>query len=218
MSTQRDMPSSIVGAQVQRLLELVNDYQQTQCRALLDQAREQSRQIVQQARQNGRMRLHHEIQDARQQIRREISAARAKQHTLKMQQRHRSDREFLDQCWEILHVKLTQRWRDSTQRRLWTEKVLGEALTFLPGPVWRVDHPPQWPEAERKVFREKAANGAVRELDFHAVPELAAGISISADDASVDGTLQGLMADRVRIESEILARCRDCIVDINGEL
>lgn len=218
MNAEGKMPSSIVGAQVQRLLELVSDYRQKQCQNLLDRAHQQSRDVVRQAHRNARLRLHRDIQETRQQMRREISAARAKQHTMKMQQRHRSDQEFLNQSWEMLTGKLLQRWQDPAQRQLWTHKILFDAVRFLPDSQWQVDHPQDWSQAERNHFRDLANNHAGRELTFNSVSDLAAGIRISANGAFVDGTLGGLMADRVRIESEILAQCRDCIVHSDGEI
>jgi vacuolar-type H+-ATPase subunit H len=100
MSNQPKMPSSIVDAQVQRLLEIVEEYRKQQCDGLLTQAQQDSSQIIRQAYREARSRMHQDIQDSREHMRNELSAARAKLHTLMMQQRHQADQRFLEQSWK----------------------------------------------------------------------------------------------------------------------
>jgi F0F1-type ATP synthase membrane subunit b/b' len=216
MNTDKSLPTSVVDAQVQRLLEIVADYQQQQCSALLDQAQRQSQHIIRQAYRNARLRLHHDIQDRRQQMQQELAAAHAKQHTLLMQQRYRADQEFLNQAWELLAEKLRERWRDPQQRQLWVQSVIAAALKVLPGQQWEIAHPQDWPQAERDNFKKTVNSRSGLQISFNSEPAFTAGIRISADGAVADGTLQGLMADRGRIESEILAQCRDGIVQNHG--
>ena len=217
MSAANDMPVSIVDAQVQRLLEIVSNYQQEQCGVLTEQARQQSQQIIQLAYREARLRLHHDIQDSRQHMQQELSATRAKLHTMMMQQRHRADQEFLAQSWELLVSKLLQRWQKPEQRKLWVQKIFDTAIQVLPAEQWQVDHPPDWPTAEKKQFEEMLAHNAQKKLVVLPDADMKAGIRISADGALVDGSLEGMLSDRVRIESEVLAQCRECIVHTNGD-
>ena len=91
MNHEPKMPGSIVDAQVQRLLEIVEEYRKQQCDSLLTQAQQDSSQIVRQAYREARIRMHQDIQDSREHMRNELSGARAKLHTLMMQQRHQAD-------------------------------------------------------------------------------------------------------------------------------
>ena len=212
MNADKSMPSSIVDAQVQRLLEIVNDYQEQQCDKILEHARSQSRKIVRQAYRNARLRLHHDIQESRLSMEQELSAARAKQHTFLMQQRHREDQEFLNQAWQVLAEKLVQRWSNQKQRQIWIQNIITIALKALPAKNWQVDHPVDWSRAEQKEFAKTVNDVSSHEVNFNGVEDISAGVRINADSALVDGTVQGLMVDRSRIESEILAQRQDYLV------
>jgi len=206
ISSYKDMPSSIVDAQVQRLLEIVTEYQQQKCNELLNHAHKQSREIIHQAFHNARLRLHHDIQDSRRNMQEELSATRAKQHTSLMQQKHREDQEFLNQAWNILADKLQERWQDSGLRRLWVQNIIQTALQMLPGETWQVVCPADWPRGEQDELVKAVSSAGERKISFNSSQDIVAGIRISADAAIVDGTLPGLMADRGRIESDVLAQ------------
>jgi hypothetical protein len=218
MSAASDIPVSIVDAQVQRLLEIVNSYQQEQCDVLLEQAGQQSQQIIRHAYRDARLRLHHDIQDRRQHMQQELSATRARLHTMLMQQRHRADQEFLARSWELLMQKLLQRWQQADNRKLWLQKVVDTALQVLPAVQWEVAHPEDWPESERTALQKRLTGNSQRQLTLIADATIKAGIRISADGAVVDGSLAGMLADRGRIESEVLAQCRECIVHTQEEI
>lgn len=217
MSAANDMPVSIVDAQVQRLLEIVNNYLQEQCGVLSEQAGQQSQEIIRQAYREARLRLHHDIQDSRQHMQQELSATRAKLHTMMMQQRHRADQEFLAQSWELLVAKLMQRWQKPDLRKLWVQKIFDTAIQVLPAEQWQVVHPPDWPTTEKEQFEEMVSHNAQKQLVIAPDADMKAGILISADGALVDGSLQGMLSDRVRIDSEVLAQCRECIVHTDGD-
>ena len=212
MNSEKNMPSSIVDAQVQRLLEIVNDYQKEQCDVLLEEAHKQSRKIIRQAYRNARLRLHRDIQESRQNMQQELSATRAKQHTFMMQQKHRQDQEFLDQAWKMLKEELLERWRNPQQRQLWVQNIIVAALKMLPGQSWQVAHPSDWSSVEQNDFRKSVESISDREISFNRDDNIVAGIRVSADAALVDGTVQGLMADRIRIESEMLSQRRDILM------
>ncbi|WP_455366238.1 hypothetical protein [Kaarinaea lacus] len=209
ISSYKDMPSSIVDAQVQRLLEIVKEYQQQKCDELLDHAHKRSREIIRQAFHNARLRLHHDIQDSRRNMQDELSATRAKQHTFLMQQKHREDQEFLNQAWNILADKLQERWQDSQLRQLWVQNIILTSLKMLPGENWQVACPADWPRIEQDEFIKAVSGSGKRQISFNSSADIVAGIRVSADAAMVDGTLQGLMADRGRIESDMLAQRKE---------
>lgn len=56
-TSNEKLPSSIVDAQLQRLLEIVNEFERHQCEELLDQAKTQASQIVRHSYKNARNRL-----------------------------------------------------------------------------------------------------------------------------------------------------------------
>lgn len=207
-----ELPGSIVDAQLQRLLEVVNNYQQQACATLMQQAQEQSSHIVRQAYQQARMRFKQDIQESRQQMEASLFAAKAKQHTFMMQQKHQVDREFLDKAWELLKIQLGSRWSNLHSRVLWIQKLANVAQDILSADQWLVEYPEGLPENEKQEIQRVVADTFSRSCQFCENADLSAGIRIKADDAIIDGSISGLLADKVGIESSFLSICRECIV------
>lgn len=205
INSEPQAPGSILDAQVQRLLAIVQAYQQEQCDALLSQAQQEAQGIVRQAYQLARSNIHEDIQLTRQHIRDTMAAARAKQHTRMMQQSHTAALSFLEQCWQALQPGLQVRWQQPEYRRQWVAKILATATAVLPASDWRIEHPADFSKEEQQQLVAQAQALADHRLDFNSAPELTAGIRISADGASVDGSLQGLMSDRTTLEALLLA-------------
>ena len=212
MSNGPKIPSSIVDAQVQRLLEIVEAYRKEQCDALITQAKLDSRHIIRQAYRDARIRLHQDVQNSREHMRSELSSARAKLHTMMMQQRHQADQRFLEQSWNLLAAKLQARWQQPKQRQAWVQKIVVNAIKMVPGKDWLIEHPKNWAGDEQKQLRIQVNDKYTGRLKFNCVAEITAGIRIVTDGAVIDGSLQGLMADRNGIESIFLAQCRECII------
>ncbi|WP_455200575.1 hypothetical protein [Kaarinaea lacus] len=212
MNNDPKMPGSIVDAQVQRLLEIVEAYRKQQCDALITQAKQDSQHIVRQAYREARVRMRQDIQDSREHMRNELSSARAKLHTLMMQQRHEADQRFLEQSWNLLAAKLQARWQQPKQRQAWVQKIVLNAGKMVPGKDWLVEHPKDWTSDEQKKLRSQVNNKFTGKLKFKNATDISAGIRIVTDGAVIDGSLQGLMANRIDIESIFLAQCRECII------
>ena len=206
MSKDGNMPGSILEAQVQRLLAIVEDYRQSQSESLLEQARQDARAILRQARQEARHRLREAIQDTRRHIQEGLSAARAKQHTAMMQQRHRVDLDFLECGWGLLAEKLQARWDAPGSRWAWIVRIRADAMRTVPGRDWLIEHPDGWTEAEQARFRAELNDGSDRQVQFRCRDDLSAGLRIVTEGAVVDGSLQGLLADRPSIEALLLAK------------
>ena len=75
----------------------------------------------------------------------------------------------------------------------------------MPAGDWRVEHPEGWDAQEQGELAAMAQTLEGVNLQFGAHPALVAGIRISTDSTSVDGSLSGLLADRTAIEALILA-------------
>lgn len=199
------MPGSILDAQVQRLLDIVQAYQQEQCDALLSQAQEESQGVIRQAYQLARRNIHADLQLTRQHIRDTMAAARAKQHTLLMQQNHSAASSFLEQCWQALQPSLCARWQRPDCRLQWVAEILATATAVLPAGHWLIEHPADFGGQEQKQLLEQAQALAGVTAELGSTPDLTAGIRISADGASVDGSLHGLLSDRTALEALLLA-------------
>ena len=207
------MPSSIVRTQVDRLLDVVREYQDKQCEKILTQAQQETQQIIRQAYGDARLRLHQYILESREGMQREIVTAKAKSHTIRKQIQHKADRLYLKQTWDMLEDKLITRWQNKEQRQRWVQKILVVALQVIPSQDWLVEHPDCWSDYEKHNLinqaRQKSSKIAV---NFAVSSDIIAGIRICAHGATVDGSLQGLLANRSRIESELLAQRHHCTV------
>ncbi len=206
------MPSSIVRAQVDRLLDVVHKYQDKQCEKILTQAQQETQQIIRQAYGDARLRLHQYILESREGMQREIVTAKAKSHTIRKQIQHKADRLYLNQTWDMLEDKLIARWQNKEQRQRWVQKILVVALQVIPSQDWLVEHPDCWSEDEKHNFINQARQKSEIAVNFAVSSDIIAGIRICAHGATVDGSLQGLLANRSRIESEFLAQRHHCTV------
>lgn len=207
----QDLPGSIVDAQVQRLLEVVSEYQKQACSTLLNSAETQSRQIVSQAYTLARNRLRLDVQESRQQMESALFSAKAKQHTFLMQQKHQVDRGFLDKAWELLESQLIKRWSDPQNRAAWIQNIVQVAGSVLTTDQWLIDCPQSLKNNEKQQIHRMISNEFTVTFQFNSDPALLAGIRIKTKDTVVDGSIPGLLADRVGVESAFLAFCRECI-------
>jgi vacuolar-type H+-ATPase subunit H len=210
--SESTVPESIVDAQVQRLLDIVESWRKQQCDVLVERARQESRRVIRQAYQSARRNVHEDILVTRRQIGDTLAAARARQHTLMMQQRHAAASSFLDLCWGALADQLQARWQQPEARRAWVAKIVSTATALVPARTWLIEHPGDWPDAEQEALCAQVKTGAAGEIRFRADPGMTAGIRISTDGAIIDGSLQGLMADRNAIDSLTLAKCPDHLI------
>jgi hypothetical protein len=200
-------PETIVEAQIQRLLEVVNDYQSEHCQKILEQSRLDARDIVRNAYIKARQRVHQDVLDNRERMKQELAAARAKQHTLDKQQEYMVNQQFLNRAWDLLHRQLERRWRTAAQRQSWARNIFTVATQRLPSGRWTVEHPQDWVQEERTQLVQQILEHTGIAPQLKAVDDFNAGICISFDGATVDGSIKGLTADRNRIEAELLAQC-----------
>ena len=86
---------SVVDAQLDNLLQVVERNRDERCRQLLDTAHAQARQLLQQAYREARERLHHKVLATREEARRQLASAQAQQQTRLRLQRHHADEVLL---------------------------------------------------------------------------------------------------------------------------
>ncbi len=207
---------SIVDAQVERLLDVVQSYHKEYCEAEKAKARQQAGGLIQQAHHDARKRMHQVVLDNRERIQQEIDVAKAKQQTEKKQRQYRCDQRLLKFALDKLQQMLVSRWQLPEQRRVWIEHILGIASTMLLTDDWRIEYPADCSVAEKQQLREcitkQTAKQTVKQTGQSSTlvvnRDISAGIRISSNGLVVDGTLSGLLVNRSRIEAEFLAQYR----------
>lgn len=190
------------------LLKLVEGYRSQECREAMDKARAEAAEILRRAWRREREHLHASVQAERSRARALIQAAQAERATRERASGDRQNAVLLAQAWPRLRALLLARWRDPAGREIWVAGALDQARTSLPPGPWTVRHAPDWalPEAAGPSLALMAGpKGEGRALRFLADPGIAAGLIVEGGAAVLDASLDGLLADRQRLEARLLA-------------
>jgi hypothetical protein len=198
-------PENSADTRIRHLLQVVERHREERCNALLEQAQSQARQVLKQAHGEARTRVHADILEVREQYRQKISSAQARELTRARQRRQKADRELLMTILEPLHVALLRRWRRYETRQQWIRALVQQASATLVSTHWCIEHPADWPLQERTALEVQLNREVQSALRFEAQASIPAGLRIGAGGAYVDGTVEGLLRDRTRIEALLLA-------------
>ena len=192
-------------ARIGPLLAVVEAYRREACERSLAQARAEALAIVGQGRGEARQRVHRAVEEEKTRSRTQLAAASAHLQTLRRHHRQEQTSALLAAAWERLVSALRQRWHDPALRRAWTAQLLREAREVLPGGAWEISHPPDLPEDELQRLREWVPASPGQPVQWRADAQLAVGLRIRASGVVLDGTLDGLVRDRARLQGELLA-------------
>jgi hypothetical protein len=113
------------------------------------------------------------------------------------------DKEQLKAGHDQLRKALLERWEDPDARRAWAEALLAEAGGLLSNSSWTIEYPDGMDEEEAdKLLRptEHEAN-----VNLTARTDLKAGFRLRHDDACLDMSVQGLLAQVDEMAGELLA-------------
>ena len=190
--------------QTRALLDLVEADRARRCGQILGEASNHAAALLSQARAEGRKRLRQAFADQRQRRHERIVQAQARlatQHRLHEQQQHAA---MLRLAWQQLPAVLLAQWQQPAVRAAWVARVLASARERLPPGPWRIVHAAGWPPAEQQALA--AASGAAPRPALHieADASIGAGLKVVAGGNVIDGTLDGLLADRPAIEARLL--------------
>ncbi|NIR59498.1 MAG: hypothetical protein GWO02_08235, partial [Gammaproteobacteria bacterium] len=191
---------------LQALLELLDERREQRCREILEEARTQARDIERRAFGEARERMHQAIEEERSGGRARVEQTRAQVETRARQRHHQAVLRVLHQAWEPLRRAVRARWDATDTRRRWVRMLLDEARERFPRDRdWEVRHPAGWPEDEQRALRAELEQELGGELRLVADETVAAGLRIRSDATELDGTPDGLLADRVAVEAGLLA-------------
>jgi type II secretory pathway pseudopilin PulG len=154
-----------------------------------------------QARAVARAQVRAAIEKLREDGARRLTRAKAQLDTELRARAQQQAAQAVRDAMPLLHEALDARWRDRDGRRLWSEAVARACADRLPPGAWRVEHPRDWNEPEQQQFL--TAIGKPVQARF-AVADIAAGLRVSADQALLDATPQGLLANSTMITALLL--------------
>jgi hypothetical protein len=186
------------------LLDLVEADRRQKCDAILAEAQGRRRTLLGQAHADARGVMRKAFQEERLRRDARVDAARANLQTRRRLAEQQRAAALLAAGWNRLPEEMLRRWRTPALRRRWIAAVLAGARASLPAAAWRVIHAPDWPAAERTAVRAELAAAHGAQSTFDEDSRIRAGLRISANGNVIDGTLDGLLADRADIGSQLL--------------
>jgi hypothetical protein len=186
------------------LLDLIETDRARRCAQLLDEANARAAAGLSQAHAEARARMRQAFAEQRQRRHDRLAEAQARlatQRRLHAQRRHAA---LLQRAWQQLPTALLARWQQADGRAAWVAHVLASAHTRLPRGAWRIVHAPDWPPAEQQAHVPALADAAGSPPHFEADAAIRAGLKVVANGNVIDGTQEGLLADRAAIEALLL--------------
>lgn len=170
--------------------------------AIAANAERDSKTVVAQAHVSARAQMRQAIAELRKEGARRLTRAQARMDTEVRERAHKQAARAVHDGLPLLREALQRLWLNPASRKPWIEVVAHHCVNRLPAGAWNVAHPPDWSEAEQKQFAEIVTVDS--KLTFETNSDIAAGLRISADQAVLDATPQGLLADPTVIAALLL--------------
>ena len=188
------------------LLELIENDRARQCAQILGEAHGRAAVTRGQAHAQARMRMRQAFDEQRQRRREQLAAAQARLATHRRLHQQQRTAALLRLAWQHLPGELRALWQQGGARSAWVTQLLAAAQARLPRGAWHIVHAPDWPAAEREAFMQRLAAESGVTPRFEADAGVGAGLKIVCNGNIIDGTLDGLLADRAELEARLLRR------------
>jgi hypothetical protein len=189
---------------MQALLGLVESHRARLCEEILGEANGRAQALRRQAYADARARMRQTFEEQRLLRRERIAAAEARLATQRRLHEQQRTAALLRLAWEQLPGELEALWRQPATRATWVDAVLAAARPRLPPGTWRIVHAADWPEGEQRLLAQTSGVVPEEAPHFEADPTIAAGLKVVSGGNVVDGTLEGLLADRTDFEAGLL--------------
>ncbi|MEO5693918.1 MAG: hypothetical protein ABIQ72_12385 [Usitatibacter sp.] len=199
------MPETLPAPQAARaLLDLVEADRARRCDEISTLAETTARALLAEARASALARARTVMAAERARLHERLRALDARLATESRLHAQRRVRALLDEAWRRLPIALEARWRDPAGRREWTRQVLASARADLGPDDWALSYAPGWREDERRDALEELAAAGFAIAAVTGDEQMRAGLQVRHGGNVLDGTLQGLLADRKVVAARIL--------------
>ena len=200
------MPESLIAAlQSDALAREIEQQIKDERQAVIENAKREARTVVAQARSAARRQMHEAIQELRREGERRLARARAQTEADERARAQARAAEAVHAAWPLLREALAARWFDGASRQAWAKAVAAQAAARLRPGAWVIEHPAGWSAKEQKDFAGVLAARDGTVVAFKADKDMTAGLRIRADQALLDATPHGLLADKTTITALLLA-------------
>jgi hypothetical protein len=193
-----------LAAREQALLDLVEADRTLRCDKIMSEARASAAATLAAARAEALGRIRSTFASERERRAARVAAAGAKLQTHRRLHDQRRAAALVTEGWLRLPVALRARWQQRQSQRAWVECVIAAARVALPRGTWRIVHAPRWPDEERAALCRSLAAELGASPQLVADDTIQAGLRVAAGRIVIDGTLDGLLADRSEIGAGLL--------------
>lgn len=176
---------------------------------LIRAAEEEATGIAEAAKRSSRERLRTAVRAMRFERRSRVDNAHARLQAAERSRRQAIQAAMLDEAMTELTDALKKRWHDTNNRQAWCVTLIDEAKDRLEPGQWTIEHPADWDAGADTDLADTLKNASGVLPAFKPDREIGAGIRIRAGDSCLDGTIDGLLARRIRIEAALLALLDD---------
>jgi hypothetical protein len=197
-------PASLISAaQSEALLREIEQQAEEERRAVLAEGEREGHDAVAQAYASARRRTRETIAELRREGARRLARAKAQAETEARRQAQQNAADAIRRAWPLLVDALAAYWRDPLQRPAWIAAAARQARERIRDEAWTVEHPSDWSADEERQFR--TAFGGDAAVTFTADRDMPAGLRIRTTHATLDATIQGLLADGPAVAAQLLA-------------
>ena len=193
------------------LIDLIVATRNARSAELLEQARQQSRARIRAAFHEARMRVSRAVDEERIRAHSLLALNEARLETHNRQRYQDAVQHMLARTRYRLDAALRARWQHPGQRRLWLDDLFAQALEKLPMAAWSIEHPPGWDSEEIGPWLERIRARTSGPPSLRSVEEIHGGLRIQAAGASLDGTIEGLLADEGAVQARLLAHLESAL-------
>lgn len=194
---------SIAGARDSLLAHIAHD-RAARCAEIIAHAEAEAAALLATARAAARRQLRDAVRAEQAQWRRQLAAAEARRQAARRGQRQRLAGLALTAAWAQLEPALVAHWGDPARRRRWLDQAIGQAARYLPAAAWCLHCPADLPADERAWLESEALARGARAVCCASAPGIVAGIAVTTDDACLDASIAGLLAERPAVEGRLL--------------
>lgn len=197
-------PASVLDVQVETLLALVNERRAQRTRDIRAKSEALVQEILQTAHAEARENLHQAVARERERVTQALRQARARAELETRQRAQRETVTLLKHMWERIGAALEARWVAQRERAAWIAAAVQQAAQLLPDRPWRMEHA-AGVQREEQPRDEAQVAGVARDVEWHLEPRIRAGVRVRTSGATLDATVEGLLAVREDIEALFLA-------------
>jgi hypothetical protein len=194
--------SLIPGLQSDALTREIERQLKDETAAISAKVEQEVRGALAQARKAARGRVREAIGELRREGELRLARAHAQLDAELRSTAQRQSARAVADAMPMLREALAARWRETEARKEWTTAIAHQAAKRLRRGDWQISHPADWNADEQKSFAD--AVGGADGIAFKADKSVSAGLRIAADQATLDATPDGLLADTRTIAALLL--------------